>query len=38
MSTVLKAKYEAEQEVQRLKAILEEKDKNEEVLSSSKDD
>ena len=40
MSTVLKAKHVAEQEVQRLKAILEEKDKNkiELVLSSSNDD
>lgn len=40
MSTVLKAKHEAEQEVQRLKALLEEKDKNETelVISSSNDD
>ena len=40
MSTVFKAKHVAEREVQRLKAILEEKDKNktELVLSSSNDD
>ena len=39
MSTVLKAKHVAEQEVQRLKAILEEKDKikTELVLSSTND-
>ena len=39
MSTVLKAKHVAEQEVQRLKAILEDKDKikTELVLSSTND-
>ena len=39
MTTVLKAKHVAEQEVQRLKAILEEKDKikTELVLSSTND-